>query len=615
MVNNIIVTTILLCCLNKIEALELTPIPSGIVITSQEEMYRESAYVETYIILGPAEDKLDRFRILAHQALDQLRQYIHGIDPNSTTGIITIQKIDILRKQLGNTERRGKRGLLNFIGEISYHLFGTARAKDVDNLKKATIALSQEVAKVVSNGNRIIAVINQMGHTQREMVEKLNDVITGMHIQSDLLQQQQQEIRRLDVLQRLTASVSTLETQINEYFRQLRKAEMRRVTCQMLQVTEEVLPVDVLQNIITSAPQNQKVLPAEWYYQALKVEYMFVQDNMDVCKVHIPLLFKEEFIRYSIKTFPVLNSETEGYVQIYHDVNVAASTTNDVIMFPDNCIGRTPVVCHNGALFDQNQFSCIQGLLSNDNVKLSACSLVYYTQYDPALRLQEIGFNTYVDFMKDGTYYYRCEGKRPQSGQIKRGAYIIEVDNGCTLDTTDFLIQGIDKISKNYMFNVTPPEIVDISIINDLPWQNLSAYMRAVPHLTKLELPSIAEIPKVMDSGIEHVVAKYLSGSDPWFKSWWFWMVILFGMTVFALCIVYCIKSKINGCRGPDQSKTSPKNVVGGAEGVEVASLLPQQSPTVQPSSPPLYPSNVLHQFNQAANAFQKRETLHSAKL
>ena len=181
------------------------------------------------------------------------------------------------------------------------------------------------------------------------------------------------------------------------YFSNIERLHDARVTSFMGKVTEDVLPPQVLENVLHSAKAH-KILPLYWYYQALKVDYVFEHDNMLICKIHLPILNDELFNLYDIHSFPLRKGDT--YFRVYHDVQIALSSVNGDAMFAENCIGRNPVVCNAAARYEANQFTCIHGLINNDKIKQRACPVERLGRVDPIFFMKQIGFNRYVGFMQ-----------------------------------------------------------------------------------------------------------------------------------------------------------------------------------------------------------------------
>ena len=181
---------------------------------------------------------------------------------------------------------------------------------------------------------------------------------------------------------------------------------------------------------------------------------------------------------------------------------------------------------------------------------------------------------------------------------MQTGAYIIEVDPGCTLDAAEFMLQGVDKITTSYMFNITPPEILNVSLLIQIPWSNLSSYMQQLPHLRKLDIPRFDRIPRMREDGIEREIKQYLK-SYPWYKSWWFWIVVIICLSV--LGFFGWRYFKLKWCQRPSQPDAPLLEKGVKSEEKELATLSFQQShPLEKQEIPMLYPFGALSQFRNA---------------
>ena len=91
------------------------------------------------------------------------------------------------------------------------------------------------------------------------------------------------------------------ETQVQENLHAVQQAYAWKMTC----VTEALLPKSSLQRLISSF-KNEKQLSIEWYCQSLKVAHMFKdQISLLVCKVEVPMIAKEQYVRFKVHTYPV----------------------------------------------------------------------------------------------------------------------------------------------------------------------------------------------------------------------------------------------------------------------------------------------------------------------
>ena len=149
---------------------------------------------------------------------------------------------------------------------------------------------------------------------------------------------------------------------------------------------------------------NELFLPTEWYYQSLKVAYMFKDNGRLVCKIEVPMIAREQYIGYNIHTHPVRNPNGTGFVRIYHNVFVALATMDGSMFFPDKCKGIEPLVCHAGIEFDKGQNQCIRGLIAQDAILQRKCPLVFSKEVDVSQSAKQIMGNTYVVYTSDENY-------------------------------------------------------------------------------------------------------------------------------------------------------------------------------------------------------------------
>ena len=122
--------TLILCVLllnaPGISTLSFTPIPDGVLISSQEDVYREQAFAEVYIVVEQHRNFSTgtHYGELFHLAFARMERLIRDQETNSTMQSLMVHRLDMMRTHFGHT-RRQKRGLFDFVGEISNSLFGT----------------------------------------------------------------------------------------------------------------------------------------------------------------------------------------------------------------------------------------------------------------------------------------------------------------------------------------------------------------------------------------------------------------------------------------------------------------------------------------------------------
>lgn len=200
---------------------------------------------------------------------------------------------------------------------------------------------------------------------------------------------------------------------------------------------------------------------------------------------------------YTLQTFPVWNVNTTSYLRLYHDVQVAMSTTSEDLFFPTDCIGRDPIVCRNNVHFGKSQFACIRGLISQDPRLQCQCSVTFFHNYDPLNSLNKIGPNRYVGSTHQTTCNYRCEGQRPMRGKLNDGVYVFEVDPKCTLDMSTFIITGIEHHSSHFVYNFTKPEVLPNLVLDDFAWKNLSYLATRISHVNEFHIPNVETLPTI----------------------------------------------------------------------------------------------------------------------
>jgi hypothetical protein len=419
-------------------SLNITAVPSGIVITDRQELYSARSYVEVFVTIR--DNRESKFIQDVNELCYKLRLQLTQTNVSSSTIDVLRHRLAILEERVHLQHHRPRRGLIDIIGNVAHVLFGTARDADVTALGNAVQKLGGATQGVIKTQDRSLAIVNKMSTEYNKLQKHVNNINRNLQMHTEALQHITDAMQQFEIVNRMSHVLSLIESQLYYYFNSVERLHDARVTSTMGKVTEDVIAPAFLQEVLNSV-RNHKQLPLYWYYQALHVDYIFEYDDQLICKVHIPILDDEVFTLYNVQSFPIKGSSPNDYLRVYHDVQIALSSVNGDVLFTEDCIGTKPVVSSAAARFDVDNFQCIHGLLLNDDVRQKTCPVEHLSSIDPSYSIKEIGYNKFVGFTGDNSYIYRCPNAKPQLGKLLSGVYLIEIDPECALDTPSFLIR------------------------------------------------------------------------------------------------------------------------------------------------------------------------------
>jgi hypothetical protein len=289
--------------------------------------------------------------------------------------------------------------------------------------------------------------------------------------------------------------------------KQLRKVDH----CQGGVVSEELVPKELFKEIRLEFGTDS-CLSEQWYYQYLKVDYYFEDEGAVVCKFKVPILSEETYLNYWINTFPVKKGEV--MLRVHHDVKAALGTSQGTLFYENaDCVGRNPVVCPPGLIFDQEQENCVHAMIIGNDLGKEACS-VHVSTFDQSHTLLAVGRNMFAVYVRDITYSYRCPGQKGIQGKLSEGMYILVLDPSCIFDTQEWYLEGLtyhEKLSSLNYSRIKFPSFPKLT----LNWSRPALeYMEAKGHNTHHfssvgVLPTLAEEP-IYEKAARHPIAFYL---------------------------------------------------------------------------------------------------------
>lgn len=525
-------------------SLNLTRVKGGVLQHSLGKAFRQAAHADLFVIIDSVHDEDDRSSIaeMIHITADRLRSLVQQFDGSSHFGQLVRRRIDNL-EQKTQVPQRQKRGLINLVGEATHYLFGTARQSDIDRLGRAIEALRRQTSSIATLQKKQIVAIDTLAKNQRDIADHLTDIrvrIDQQHSQLQqmgrILEEEARHMHHVEMRQRITLLVDNFADDAAALHAAMSAARRRRNLCESRLVTEDLLPRRALQDVLDN-PSNDGRLPIDWFYAHLKVESMFTANNTVACKLVIPFVHAETYNAYSIVTMPTPNVNKSGFLHMYHDIQVAISTTSDELMFVQDCIGTNPRVCPGAPRFPIKEFPCIQGILDNNIAKQHNCPITYLKTRREDNVFRRLGTNVYVGYIEATDYYYRCSKANPLFGRLDASPYLIELDADCTLDAGSFVLSGTPATSASFGFEQPRIRVVDIPALEEAPIRNLTQFIRDFPHIEELKVARIADIEN--DELLSHLGVTKTNVSQPyrWFSNWWFWVALVgaVGSGLFAL--------------------------------------------------------------------------------
>ena len=290
----------------------------------QFSMSRSKWLVSFVIDLGVYENFLSKLSRDINKALslaDQLVMMYHKpaddkykgifIDLRNELSVLERMHVDIVTsfnnyKLLREPQKRVKRGLFNFIGDIMGSLFGVLTEADVEKIQRNVRKIAQNQMDLTHILKESISVLNVTRLEVKENRQKINEIIkTIEQIEDNIVNitgQLQSQINSLEKLTVFTAQLNLIIDSIKNaisrsmYFYLHFQMQVQLITMQRL--SPSTIAADDLRNLLLtiqsrlpktiSLPHDPRTKLFE-YYKFLKCATLF-EDNHVIITIYVPLV-------------------------------------------------------------------------------------------------------------------------------------------------------------------------------------------------------------------------------------------------------------------------------------------------------------------------------------
>lgn len=502
----------------------ITRIDSGIVVTHTEEAYTTKAYADVYVVVeelnSEIRDSLLQSAISLNETLQAFLQShptFFQSGPRMLSFHAYAHRLAVLKQWLQPDAPlllgRHRRGLFNFVGKLSSTLFGTATITDVDNLRRAHNGLTTAVQQVVQDQSKLLASVNTLKEKQDQIIQEVNDQAL---IVNQLSQQVRQEFQKVELFIRISSVLADLEQTFQFYLHQQSEARFQREACANGEVTESLLPPNLLTRILNHQVNEHKI-PALLYYQYLQVQKMFQHNGRVICHLKVPLLFSERYLVYHLQTYAVPREGLPGLTRIYHDTVVAKGTWQGKIFHPAALRGRNPSVAEIGVLYPQGQAPCLNGLLTQNPHQYATCPIQVFKNRDQTKTNRILNSNRFILDTPAVTAQYLCAGAPAITVEFQAGLYAVEIGEFCNLDSPLWTLIPLQTIQYDVGFRSAPIKILAFTLPEDII-TTINTTFDELPHAQILHPARLPDFQIHTYDAQQHLVA------TP--KPWWVWLLV-----------------------------------------------------------------------------------------
>ena len=400
------------------------------------------------------------------------------IDSEDTYGwsqrIRMVQQVLTSPKEEEISRPRPKRALLNFVGELSHVLFGTATDKSVEECRRMIINTQVNQGKIVHKFNEMTSIVNHTYNEiilNRERINDLGDLVASTSDSVEILGQRlsvdEQRWVQIQVIVNVESTLNLLEAACDEFAEIKAKYKRQKASLEIGRLTEELLSPRQLTEALRGIEQDSVMMidPIQWYYEYVMIEPIWDSDIL-IYRAKLPLINAITYLAYQFDSWP-LPYNTSGYsVQIKTVKHVALDTQSGMIVEPKQCIGRNPVVCRFGIQYNENYFKCERSLLDGEHALRKECKIVI-KKSESNSRLYEIVPGEFILSTWGETVTKRCIKSVPIVVSLSAGVYAMNVSANCTYSGEDWIVHPIKEFSGrlsvlSLRVNIKPIKLTEI---------------------------------------------------------------------------------------------------------------------------------------------------------
>lgn len=465
----------------------------------------------------------------------------------------------VLMKQR-DPSTRVKRGLLDFVGEISKMAFGTATVADVREVAEAVAATRASQRILSHNQETLVSVLNQTRRFVQENRENQQIIVEDMHRLHNLSVYNLNTINNMSKI--LTAVqfqvwmhnvIDYMEQAVHHYTSQLQLFHLQRSQLHRGWLTMDIASPDIIKDILVNmANMGQKPLPLSWYYRYTMVEPLELEDSFLTFAFKLYGVTTDPYVAYQFNYLPVMFGEKHTRT-VTGRRNLAVNSVTLASFEPKNCIGANPIVCLPDIV--ETKKSCEYGLLMN-NLQLNCTVAVSSVENSDDVILRPFHNKSLVVVapVKPLSATMRCPGATPRNILINC-PQIITVKSDCSFDTPSWRVVGIEE--SHAEIHLVQPSMVELPRLN-ISWP--------------VKLPAEAERLLDIQYSAEIPVARLTLERDPQpvqihtHPGLWTGVVLLVLVIVSVLCVVKhrtALFAKASAWARADPSKENQANDTG----------------------------------------------------
>ena len=393
---------------------------------------------------------------------------------------------------------RGNKLKINVVGDIGHQLFGLATDDEVDALKSEVDQAMKTVKVINHNQERLISIVNltcQFTSENREDIRRLQGHVVQLseHLRAVIgnIDMNRRLFLQIKVARNFDHWIAALETVAKEYRQECAHFDKVRGALEHEQLTEDILTVSQLQEMLNHLSKHGQVRDISWYYHNTFVDLVVVEKRRLIFKVSLWASEPDMYYQWRLSTFPIVkNTYAE---RLFTRREVAVNNERTQLFVPTTCKGKTLKVCKVEIL---EQKCCELDLIEES---MPECQ-VEVTKVTGKVVVYPWGRNKFIvqSLMRNPIKIYCVDGKTVT--HTLKGLELWDLKEGCNIHSSHVITYQatsfVSKFVQQYHI-VTFPNItyrIPAELHSKLP-EHLKIVDRVTVHSVKTGLDPLPIMP------------------------------------------------------------------------------------------------------------------------
>ena len=513
-----------------------TAVPSGVLLRKTADIYpADEKWTVAVVINAPTPPPLKRWKDEAYRLFysGPIRNFIPNGEWNTLFKMVDNGNFEPLRlthatilnatHSTGDSQgpaSRVRRGLFDFIGDVSNALFGTATEEEVVALQDGIRAIAEQESAVYHNQFRLLFVMNITRRYVWKNRDDINLLINGSRYLSHALcnlsafvNVLSRKVHTMWVSRHLRTMVEWVDQELeqsrlefNRYREIALEIESRRLTKTLI---NELDLRSVLRHL------RGTPMPLGLYYAFTPVRPVTISNEQIVFAADIWSRSTDAYEEWSLLAFPVRDRDFHKRTIIRSPI--ITDVKRQFVFQPTVCRGLSTKVC---IISHVEKHACELGLISGTP---NECKLQLTSRKSP-FELHPYRPNEWIlvpDF-DNSSVTLRCDNRRHKQLVVTQ-VELWWVHPRSNIDTVNLTTHGVKSYHLNVIVNYDPPSILNVTF--------------HIEDLLKVEVPALLTFhPQLEVQGIPHDVL-----SDPGYYHVYNPHHVIYGLSALTCGVVLAI--------------------------------------------------------------------------